>query len=121
VPSRIDPSLFVSDKIGICRQKARQIDFGWLDVGYPNAFEEAKMTDKKIKSQHDQTKTMPLIEAGRKYFGLGRSASYEAAERGEIPTIRIGGKIMALVPAIERMLEGSKKRKPARGLARRAN
>jgi hypothetical protein len=34
--------------------------------------------------------TMPVPEAGKKYFGLGRNASYAAAARGEIPTIKIG-------------------------------
>jgi hypothetical protein len=53
----------------------------------------------------DQQKTMSVPAAGRKYFGLGRCASYEAARRGEIPTIRIGGRIFAVVTAIERMLD----------------
>jgi hypothetical protein len=41
------------------------------------------------------------------------NASYEAAKRGDIPTIKIGGKIRALVPAIERTLEQAGKTKPA--------
>jgi hypothetical protein len=36
----------------------------------------------------DQPLTVP--EAGREYFDLSRNASYEAARRGDIPTIRIG-------------------------------
>ena len=42
--------------------------------------------------------------AGRKYFDLGRAASYEAARRGDIPIIRIGRKLLVPVRAIERML-----------------
>ena len=38
----------------------------------------------------DQPKTLTVPEAGRVYFDLGRNASYEAARRGEIPTIKIG-------------------------------
>jgi len=38
----------------------------------------------------DQPKTLTVPEAGRRYFDLGRNASYEAARRGDIPTIRIG-------------------------------
>jgi hypothetical protein len=55
--------------------------------------------------EHDQTKTMDVVAAGKKYFNLGRNASYDAAKRGDLPVIRIGGKIVALIPAIERMLE----------------
>lgn len=44
-------------------------------------------------------------EAGRRYFNLGRWASYEAAKRGEIPTIRVGRCLRVPVRVIERMLE----------------
>jgi hypothetical protein len=53
----------------------------------------------------DKPPTMPVPEAGRKYFNLGRNASYAAAARGEIPTIKIGGRIFAAVSALERMIE----------------
>jgi hypothetical protein len=55
-------------------------------------------------TKHDPTKTLSVPEAGRKYFNLGRNASYEAAKRGDIPTIKIGRKISAVIPALERML-----------------
>ena len=44
-----------------------------------------------------------IPKAGKKYFGIGRSASYEAARRGEIPTIKIGRKHLVPVAAVERM------------------
>jgi hypothetical protein len=44
-------------------------------------------------------------QAGRRYFDLGRGASYAAAARGEIPVIRIGRKIRVPVTALDRMLE----------------
>jgi hypothetical protein len=50
-------------------------------------------------------KTLPVPEAGRLYFGLGRNASYEAARRGDIPTIRIGRLLRVPVVALERKLE----------------
>jgi Helix-turn-helix domain len=50
-------------------------------------------------------KTLTVPEAGRRYFDLGRNASYEAARRGEIPTIRIGRLLRVPVIALERMLE----------------
>jgi excisionase family DNA binding protein len=34
--------------------------------------------------------TMTVPEAGKLYFGLSRNGSYDAAARGEIPTIRVG-------------------------------
>ena len=45
---------------------------------------------------------MTIPEAGKKYFGIGRSASYEAARRGEIPIIKIGRKHLVPVAAMER-------------------
>lgn len=62
-------------------------------------------------TKHDPTKTMTVPDAGRIYFNLGRNASYEAAKRGDIPTITIGRKISAVIPAIERMLAEAGKAK----------
>jgi hypothetical protein len=53
----------------------------------------------------DERKTITVPQAGREYFGLGRNASYEAARRGEIPTIRIGKLLRVPVVALERKLE----------------
>jgi hypothetical protein len=50
-------------------------------------------------------KTISVPEAGKEYFDLGRNASYEAARRGEIPTIRIGRLLRVPVVALERKLE----------------
>lgn len=49
--------------------------------------------------------TMSVPEAGKKYFGLSRNGSYDAAKRGEIPTIRIGKLLKVPVVALERMME----------------
>ena len=40
-------------------------------------------------------------EAGRKYFGLSRNGSYDAAARGEIPVIKIGRLKRVPVRALE--------------------
>ena len=37
---------------------------------------------------------MTVPEAGDFLAGLGRSASYQAAARGEIPTIRVGRRLV---------------------------
>jgi hypothetical protein len=49
-------------------------------------------------------KTMSVPAAGKLYFGLGRNGSYAAAKRGEIPVIRIGSRLRAVVIALERKL-----------------
>jgi hypothetical protein len=51
------------------------------------------------------TTTVP--EAGRKYFDLSRGASYEAAKRGDIPTIKIGRLLRVPVRALEAMLDNA--------------
>ena len=43
-------------------------------------------------------------EAGE-LCGLGRSASYEAAKRGDLPVIKIGKKLLVPVEALRAMLE----------------
>jgi hypothetical protein len=49
--------------------------------------------------------TISVPEAGEKYFGLCRNASYDAAARGEIPVIRIGRLLRVPVRALEQMLD----------------
>jgi hypothetical protein len=49
-------------------------------------------------------KTLSVPEAGHRYFGLGRDASYNAAKRGDLPIIRIGRLLRVSVPALEKML-----------------
>jgi excisionase family DNA binding protein len=49
-------------------------------------------------------KVISVPEAGRQ-LGLSRNSAYEAANRGEIPTIRIGRRLLVPVAAFDRMLE----------------
>jgi len=51
--------------------------------------------------------TISVPEAGKRYFGLCRNASYDAAARGEIPTIKIGRLLRVPVRALEQMLDGA--------------
>jgi hypothetical protein len=53
----------------------------------------------------DGSLTMSVPEAGRKYFGLSRNGSYDAAARGEIPVIKIGRLLRVPVRALEKMLD----------------
>jgi len=49
-------------------------------------------------------KTLSVPEAGKLYFNIGRNASYEAAARGEIITIRVGKLLRVPIAAMERKL-----------------
>ncbi len=48
--------------------------------------------------------TLRLWPTAGQALGLGRSATYAAAERGEIPTIRVGGRILVPTAALRRLL-----------------
>jgi excisionase family DNA binding protein len=56
----------------------------------------------------DDCKVLTVPEAGRQ-LGLGRNASYEAAKRGDLPTIKIGKLIRVPKAALLAMLERSPK------------
>ena len=47
------------------------------------------------------------IEEAAAVLGLGRSAAYEAARRGELPIIRIGRRLLVPRIALNRMLAGA--------------
>lgn len=49
--------------------------------------------------------TLSVPEAGRKYYGLSRNGSYDAARRGEIPTISVGRLLRVPIRAMEARLD----------------
>lgn len=49
--------------------------------------------------------TISVPEAGRKYFGLSKNGSYDAARRGDIPTIPVGRLLRVPVRAMEARLD----------------
>src|SRR5262245_7685864 len=53
----------------------------------------------------ETTLTMSVPAAGKKYFGLSRNGAYDAAARGDLPTIRIGRLLRVPVRALEKMLD----------------
>ena len=61
-----------------------------------------------------EPKTLSVPQAGKRYFDLGKNASYEAAKRGELPVVRIGSRLRCPVAALERMLERAGETDPAR-------
>jgi hypothetical protein len=74
------------------------------------------MIDRKSKND---LLVYDVPEAGA-MLGLTRNGSYEAAKRGDLPTIRIGGLIKVPKVAFHRMLEQPKQAgKPENGGPRR--
>jgi ribosomal protein S14 len=67
-------------------------------------WQEIEMTTKA-----DECLTCNVPTAGKRYFGLSRNASYAAASRGDIPTIRIGKLLRVPVRALERQLDATLK------------
>jgi excisionase family DNA binding protein len=51
-----------------------------------------------------ERRTLSIPEAA-KALGISRNNAYEAARRGEIPTIKIGKRLLVPLAALERMLE----------------
>lgn len=52
--------------------------------------------------------TVTVDEAARA-LGIGRNTAYEAVRRGEIPSIRIGYRVLIPRAALERLLKGEEK------------
>lgn len=50
--------------------------------------------------------TYSVEESGR-LLGISRASAFEAARRGELPTIRIGRRLLVPKVALERMLEAA--------------
>lgn len=57
------------------------------------------------KGAPSRAKTLSVPEAGKLYYDLEKNASYAAAARGEIPTIKVGRLLRVPVAAMERRLE----------------
>ena len=55
-----------------------------------------------LSDLHSRT-TLNVEEAGR-VLGIGRSGAYDAVRRGDVPSLRIGGRVRVPVPALLRML-----------------
>lgn len=64
---------------------------------------DARSSYRTMTTETEFVYTIP--EAGR-VLRIGRSAAYEAARRGEIPTVRIGRSLRVPRLALERMLAG---------------
>jgi excisionase family DNA binding protein len=46
------------------------------------------------------------VDKAAQMLGIGRAAAYRAAHRGEIPSVKIGGRLLVLSAPLHRMLDG---------------
>ena len=77
-----------------------------LDPNYGSIYRDTTSGSTGVNMSNDECKkTMSVPEAGRRYYDLSRNGSYDAARRGDIPTIRIGRLLRVPVQALERKLD----------------
>ena len=48
------------------------------------------------------------VEEAARLLGLGRNSAYEAAKSGQLPTIKIGRRLLVPRDALKRMLKSAK-------------
>jgi excisionase family DNA binding protein len=46
------------------------------------------------------------VEEAAELLGIGRTAAYQAARRGQLPTCRLGRRLLVPVPALIELLNG---------------
>jgi excisionase family DNA binding protein len=63
------------------------------------------MDEQQKASPVQERKVYTVPEAGR-LLGIGRNSAYQAANAKEIPTIRIGGRVLVPKAALDRLLAG---------------
>lgn len=60
--------------------------------------------DRRRCPSAEEQPTMSVPDAGR-ILGLSRQSAYDAATRGDLPTIRIGRRLLVPTSALRRMLQ----------------
>jgi excisionase family DNA binding protein len=60
------------------------------------------------KPTNTERRTLSVTEAAA-LLGISRNKTYEAAKRGDIPAIKIGGHILVLADALDRLLSGERR------------
>ncbi len=58
-------------------------------------------------ADNSERKTLTVAEAAKE-LGLGKNAAYEGVRSGQIPSVRIGGRILVPRVALDRMLNGER-------------
>lgn len=60
------------------------------------------MSEKSAKS--DDKRRTRTVEEAAKILGISRASAYTAAKTGDLPTIRIGNRLLVPVPALDKLL-----------------
>jgi excisionase family DNA binding protein len=67
------------------------------------------LTEQKMNRDNTkERKTYSIAEAGE-LLGIGKNSIYNAAHRGEIPSIKIGGRLLVPKVALDRLLQEESK------------
>lgn len=66
------------------------------------------LTNKKARSAEKQAATIS-VEQAAKILKIGRNQAYEAVRNGQIPTLKIGKRLLVLNEPLQRMLAGEVK------------
>ncbi len=61
------------------------------------------MANMKPLPEPNERPTVSVPEAGE-FLGIGRATAYEAAKAGDLPTIRLGKRLVVPTAALRRML-----------------
>ena len=67
---------------------------------------------------HQERRTISVEDAGR-MLGLSRASSYQAAANGELPTIRIGRRLLVSKAALAKLLDEPVEPEPVAVVAQR--
>jgi excisionase family DNA binding protein len=62
-----------------------------------------------------ETGKLLSVEQAAVYLGIGRGSAYEAARKGEIPTVKIGRRVLVPLAALERFLIDANQERPSSG------
>lgn len=66
--------------------------------------EDATLSDRDPRGSDERPPVLTITEAAS-LLRISRNSAYEAARRGEIPTIRLGRRLLVPRAALERLLE----------------
>ena len=74
-----------------------------IDNHQPNA-SDTERRSQQMPTKRDQRLTISVEEAGR-LLGISRGLAYELVNRGELPSVRLGRRIVVPRRALDRLLD----------------
>jgi excisionase family DNA binding protein len=64
-----------------------------------------EVTGRRVLAAKWDARTTLTIEEAAEILGLSRTSAYEAANKGDLPTIRVGRRLIVPRHALEKMLD----------------